>query len=121
MPDEVDNTKTNFTLSALSEDEKEFFDISIQTDGPDFPAKEYASNDASLSTYISYVKQSNTDIRFYAATTGNGLEESVYVITITAITDSEVRGSFKGNYLYDDYNEQTASVREGEFVIPRAR
>ncbi len=120
-PDELDNSKTNLILNATSDDQKEIFDINIQTDGPDFNAIQYTTDNPAYITYISYVKQSATDIEFYAVETAAGRDESVYQVNITSITDTEVRGTFTGNYLYENHVDQTASIKEGEFVLPRIK
>jgi hypothetical protein len=47
--------------------------------------------------------------------------ESKFVITITSITDKEIKGTFTGNYLSDFITEEVQEVTEGEFSAPRVR
>jgi hypothetical protein len=39
-----------------------------------------------------------------------------YIVTISSMTATEIRGTISGNYLYDGYDAESIAVTEGEFV-----
>ena len=39
-----------------------------------------------------------------------------YVVNITSITSTEIRGTITGNFLYDNYDAESMNLTEGEFV-----
>lgn len=123
-----DDTKTNFSISASSTDQKEYFSMDIQIDGSILPIGTYSSD--VYSPYFVFVNfiltpdpstaknYSNDD----APTSG----PSKYVINITSITSTELKGTFTGNYLYDDFSSGDANggvvqITEGEFKVKRLR
>ncbi|HEY5371912.1 MAG TPA: hypothetical protein VIJ75_23260 [Hanamia sp.] len=49
-----------------------------------------------------------------------------YIVTITSITPTQIKGTFTGNYLYDDSNSDDpdggiVNITEGEFQVKRVR
>src|SRR5688572_4095949 len=106
-PDLADPDLLDFGLTANSEDQKEIFDISLQT-GADFfeTGKVYNSEDWFMP--VGYSKDiSSTSTVYYDNHNGkDGMDFPYYTITFTVITDKEVKGTFTGNYLYDYFNEE---------------
>ena len=57
---------------------------------------------------------------FGTAGPGTGTQP-YYIVTITYITPTEIRGTITGNYLYDIYDAETINVTEGEFVAVKTQ
>jgi len=121
-PDLADATKTDFGVTANNDTNTEVFDISIQVDGQNFATGTYDSDNGSYWVDISYAKALLTaNSRYYMINDKAGLPPSRYLVTVTSITDKELRGTFTGNYLYDDFADETLNVTDGEFFVKRAR
>ena len=123
-----DDTKTNFSISASSTDQKEFFSTDIQIEGSNLPTGTYSSD--VYSPYFVLVNYALTPdpstIKNYSNDDAPNKGTSKYVINITSITSTELSGTFTGNYLYDDFSSADANggvvqITEGEFKVKRLR
>ena len=98
------------------------FDLTVQVDGPNFNTGTYVSDNLNYWVVISYVSGANTaNMKFYDIEDASGRTSSKYTITVTSITDTELRGTFTGNYLYNNSDDETIDITEGEFKVRRAR
>ena len=71
---------------------------------------------------MSYLENANTaNMKYFDISDANGQPPSKYTVNVTSITATELRGSFTGNYLYDDFDQETRQITEGEFVVKRIR
>jgi hypothetical protein len=70
---------------------------------------------------MDYMKNVNTDPIDYGNYDVSSRPSSKFTITITSITDNEIRGTFTGNYLSEYATENVQEVTEGEFAAPRVR
>jgi hypothetical protein len=127
-PDLGDNTKTDLGVSGSSTDMKDAFNISIQIDGSNFTTGNYSS-DISTPYYLLVSLTSNPDpntIKAYEVEDAANKAPSKYTISITSITSSQIKGTFTGNYLYDNFSSGDADggvveITEGEFQVKRIR
>jgi hypothetical protein len=121
-PDLATPSKTDLGVTANDDALSQVFDISIQVDGPDFNTGTYVSDNLNYWVVIDYVSGANTsNMKFYNisdAPTGPG---SLYTVNITSITDTELRGTFTGNYLYNHADDESIQITEGEFKVKRVR
>jgi hypothetical protein len=121
-PDLADATKTDFGVTANDNSNTDVFDISVQVDGHNFTTGTYDSDNGNYWVDISYAKAVGTgNSKYYMINDKAGLAPSRYLVTVTSITDKELRGTFTGNYLYDDFDDETLNVTDGEFFVKRAR
>jgi hypothetical protein len=121
-PDLADPDLLDFGITANSEDQKEIFDISLQTGADHFETgKLYNSEDWFMP--VGYTKDINaSDTEYYDNFQGkDGMDFPHFTLTFTLINDKEVKGTFTGNYLYDSYNEKIVTLTEGEFYARRIR
>ena len=117
-PDILNPNKINLAVAGDNADRSESFHINIQSDYQ-IPTGVYASDDPQYFIDVRYYKHINNDFVSYGIYSVTGRPDSKYTITITSITDQEIRGSFTGNYLSYFFNEDVQEVTEGEFVVPR--
>lgn len=121
-PDLANPAKTDLGVIANDAAMKDVFDISIQVDGADFPTGSYASDNPNILVYVSYFKDANTAAaKFFDIDNAPGRPDSKYIVTLTSITATELRGNFTGNYLYNDFDGESLDITEGEFVVRRVR
>ena len=125
-PDLIDNTKIDFGVTGVSQDQKERFDFSIQLDGSNFPTGTYNSNNSAYWIDMSYAiyDASGMEQRYYDITEIDAQQASRYTVNITSITSTELKGTFTGNYLIDDFNTpdpESIPITEGEFKVKRVR
>lgn len=113
-----DDTKTNFSLQGTSADMKQSFGISFQVDGTSIGTGTYSSSDYFMP--IDYSVTNGGTTTWYSDK--DGLEPSVYKVTLNNITETTIKGSFTGNFLADDSaEEKTIAITEGEFYLKRIR
>ncbi|HUR12448.1 MAG TPA: hypothetical protein VM012_13820, partial [Flavitalea sp.] len=125
-PDLADASKTNFGVSATSNDQDVSFDISIQVDGNNFATGVYNSDNTSYWTVIGLFTGFKTgDMQHYDITEAPGRAPSQYQVTVTSITANELQGTFTGNYLYNYFGNGTSAdvveITEGSFKVKRVR
>jgi len=125
-PDLGDPAKTNLGVSASSDDQDEVFDISIQVNGSSFSTGVYSSDNTGYWTVIDYAKGFKTgNLVHFDISDAPGRSPSLYQVTITSITPTEIVGSFTGNYLFDSFGNGTSAdvleVSEGSFKVKRIR
>ena len=127
-PDLGDNTKTDLGVTGNSTDGKQMFDIAIQLDGTSFPQGQYDS-EVYTPYYVTVdfmLMPTSTDIKHYQIEDALNREPSKYIVNITSITSTEIKGTFTGNYLYssfdsDDPDGGIVQITEGEFKVKRIR
>jgi hypothetical protein len=115
-----DPSKIDLGVSATNSAGTELLDFAIQSDNQ-IGVGTYASDDSRYWVTMSYSKNINTDPIDYELEDVSNRPSSKYTITITSITDKEIRGTFTGNYLSEFITEDVQEVTEGEFVAPRVR
>jgi len=119
-PDLGDPSKIDLTVTANNQAQTEIFDFSIQSDNQ-ITTGSYASDDSRYYIDVDYMKNINSDLKDYGNYDVSNRPPSKYTITITSITDKEIKGTFTGNYLSDYTTEEVQEVTEGEFAAPRVR
>ena len=121
-PDLANSAKTDFGVTANDDALQTIFDFTIQIDGANFNTGTYSSDNLNYWTVVNYMTNANTaNMKLYDIGDATGRPESKYVINVTSITSTELRGTFTGNYLYDQTNDQTVDITEGEFKVRRIR
>ena len=124
-PDLINAAKTDFGVSAYTDDQTENFDLSVQVDGSMFGTGTYNSDnytdyyfDVNFTTGLN----SNQAHRFEIENGVND-EPCKYILHVTSITPTYLTGTFTGNYLYDSFASDSGIVRitEGEFKVKRLR
>lgn len=68
---------------------------------------------------IDYWKILPNDIQVFDATGPGTGNDPYFTLTITSITDTEIRGNFTGNYLYNSTEDESINITGGEFVAQR--
>ena len=122
-PDLGDPNLHDLVVNGYSSDQKDIFSIAIQ-DGAPIASGTYETDNGNYWAFLDWLTGANTaDMRSFDIDDAPSMAPSKYIITITSITDNEIRGSFTGNYLYDDFandpNDAVREVTEGEFVAKR--
>ena len=118
-PDLDDNTKTNFSFVSNNPDGSQMFGISFQVDGAAISQGTYSSDDYYMP--IDYTTGSGSNMKWYSMQT-NQTPYSSYTITLSAITNTSIKGNFAGNFLVNDLDENDKiSITEGEFFLKRIR
>jgi hypothetical protein len=121
-PDLADATKTDFGVTANNDSKTDVFDISVQIGGNNFTTGTYDSDNGNYWVDISYAKDVGTGgSKYFFINDALNQPASRYLVNVTSITSTELRGSFTGNYLYDDFVGETLNVTDGEFFVKRAR
>jgi hypothetical protein len=92
--------------------------MSITVDGSSFSPNTYSPDNSFIA--VSYIKNSVTP-NFEAYNGGGylGGDDTRYGITITSITDKEVKGKFSGSYLRNASDDADLEITEGEFAAQR--
>jgi hypothetical protein len=121
-PDLADDTKIDLGLTAMSKDYIHSFDLTIQSGGQ-IPAGTYTSGTPGYDVVIYYTKNAlgNNPLTYNMGDSPGKPEVSKYVVTITSITPTEIRGKFTGNYLSNWDTYEPLDITDGEFAAPRAR
>lgn len=127
-PDLGDATKTDIGIDGYSDDKKNGFSISIQIDGSDFKTGTYSSDQyPEYYMIVDYLLNPDpSTAKYYDITDAPSKDPSKYIVTITSITPTQIKGTFTGNYLYDDSNSTDPdggimNITEGEFQVKRVR
>jgi hypothetical protein len=116
--DPLDSTITDFQIYAGTLIEN--FNISIQS-STGINTGSYNSGDhmPAYRMFINAFKEVGAVQENYS-TIGPGTgNEPAYTVTITSFSQSEIRGTIAGNYLWDDYDQKAMNVTAGEFVAKR--
>lgn len=118
-PDLDDNTKTNFSFIGHNPGGSEMFGISFQVDGSAISQGTYSSDDYYMP--IDYTTGSGNNMKWYSMQT-NQAPYSSYTVTLSAITNTTIKGNFTGNFLVNDSDENDkVSITEGDFFLKRIR
>jgi hypothetical protein len=116
-PDLADSKKTNFGLTAMSDDEKNAFDITLQVGNTVIPPGTYSSDNYDVS--LLYFKNINSvDAEYYRPEAVTGRPDPLFTVTLTTVTDKQIRGTFTGNYLVEMTSGEIVEITEGEFFLP---
>lgn len=116
----ADKSKTDLSVTGQSDDNKAVLDISVQVDGSAINTGSYSSDDYRLPIIYANGGGDNTDS--YTLGSVDGRDRSHYVVTITSITENTITGTFSGNYLESEYNENASvEITEGQFKVHRLR
>jgi len=73
------------------------------------------------SMQISLFKDENNYLKVFGIAGPATGTQPYYVVNITAITATEIRGTITGNYLYDNYDAESINLTEGEFVAVKTQ
>ena len=114
--------QTNFNFSARNEGATEYIYMLINpNNGGNLVPATYTPDNSLLK--VSYVKHiSTTDFTNYSDDAFGSPADTRYEVTITSVTDKTIKGSFKGNYLTNDFNaNDKLNITEGEFSLQRIR
>ncbi|MBL7697776.1 MAG: hypothetical protein JNK79_06440 [Chitinophagaceae bacterium] len=116
----ADESKTDLSVTGQSDDNKAVLDISVQVDGEAINAGSYSSDDYRLP--IIYAKGGGDNTDSYTLGSVDGRDRSRYIVTITSITENTITGTFTGNYLESEFQENTSvEITEGQFKVHRLR
>ena len=110
-----------FTLSAHNDANTEQFNIGVNTNSSSLATGTYSPDNSFLS--LSYMKNTNTaNITSYTGGGTLGGGDTRYEVTISSVTDKEVKGSFTGTFLRNTADDtDVVNITEGEFVMQRVR
>jgi hypothetical protein len=121
-PDLADPSKTDLGVTGNDDEMKNVFDISIQINGSNFTTGTYDSDNSNYWVVMSYLKDANTaNMKYFDIDDAPSMAPSRYVVNVTSITPTELKGTFAGNYLYDYNSGETMNITEGEFFVKRLR
>ncbi|MEP6950627.1 MAG: hypothetical protein ABI863_15185 [Ginsengibacter sp.] len=127
-PDLGDNTKTDLGVSGSSTDMKEAFNIAIQLNGSNFTTGNYSTDvfDPYYALVSLTLNPDPSTLKAYDVEDATGKAPSKYTISVTSITTTQIKGTFTGNYLYDNFSSGDADggvveVTEGQFQVKRIR
>jgi hypothetical protein len=121
-PDFGNPAKTDLGVTGNDDAMKDVFDLTIQIDGSNFATGSYASDNANYLVVVSYAKDAAVaNSHYYDISTVSGHPDSKYTVNITSITNTELRGTFTGNYLSEFITDDMLNLTEGEFFVRRAR
>ncbi len=64
--------------------------------------------------------------KYYDITDAPDKDPSKYIVNITSITPTQIKGTFTGNYLYDNFSSDDpdggiVNITEGSFQVKRVR
>lgn len=119
-PHLADASKTDLSVTGQSDDKKAVLDITIQVDGSAVKAGSYSSDEYRLP--IIYASGGGTATDSYTLGSIEGRDQSRYTVTITSITETTISGTFAGNYLESEMQENSAiEITEGQFMVLRRR
>jgi hypothetical protein len=114
--------QTEFSLSSRNEGATEYIYMLINpNNGGNLVPGIYTPDNSLLK--VSYVKHLNAvDFTNYSDDAFGSPPDTRYEITITSITDKTINGTFKGNYLTNDFDDNDKlNIPEGEFSLQRIR
>lgn len=123
-PDLGTPTYTNLGVRGQTADSKEIFDLIIQVRSTTFPTGTYASDNPNYDVRIDLMVQSGTSVNYYDITDAPSQPACKFTVSISSITDTELTGSFTGNYLYNDFatvGDGLLPFTEGQFHVKRIR
>ena len=127
-PDLDDATKTDLVISGNSDDNKNNFSISVQVDGSNLNTGSYSSDQypQSFVTVDYMISPDASTIKDYDIDDALGNEPSKYIVTLTSVSSTQIKGTFSGNYLYDSFNSDDADkgivqITEGTFQLKRTK
>jgi hypothetical protein len=109
-----DNSLTDLQITAGTETNN--FSI-FASSSANYAAGTY--NTGSTSPYVMQVslfKEENNYLKVFGSVGPGTGTDPYYIVTITSITESEIRGTITGNFLYNSYDVESINVTEGEFV-----
>src|SRR5215510_13266526 len=116
--DPSDSTMTDFQIYAGSLTDN--INISIQS-AHGINTGAYSSGDHSpdYGMFMNAFKENGAVQENYSIIgPGTGTDPN-YTMTITSVTATEIRGTITGNYLWDDYDQKSMNLTQGEFVAKR--
>ena len=99
----------------------ELFNIGVTANSSSLATGTYSPDNSFLS--LSYMKNVNTsNITTYTGGGFLGGADTRYEVTITAVTDKVVKGSFTGTFIRNMADDtDIVNITEGEFVLERVR
>lgn len=114
------NGRSTFTIKSWDPDKVDAFNMYLDINSPQFETTTYANTAHSLQVeYRLNVHQQSEQKFVIFPVTGKPAPE--FSITLTAIFDGELRGTFDCNYLAIDGTDNFIEITDGEFVIPNVR
>jgi hypothetical protein len=107
-----DPDKIYIVIGGRSADNKDIFMVDVEVPKELQPATYDSETDVLVFSY----GVSGAPSRYYSMYPFNGQPDPHFILTITSITETEIRGHFTGNYLADEYGNYSIVVPDGEFV-----
>ncbi|MGN6401744.1 MAG: hypothetical protein ACTHMD_14910 [Flavisolibacter sp.] len=119
--DPADPGRTQFSLSAQNAASTELLNIGVTVNSGSLATGTYSTDNSFMA--LSYMKNTNTqNITSYTGGGFLGGGDTRYEVTITAVTDKVVKGSFTGTFLRNTADDtDVVNITEGEFVLQRVR
>jgi hypothetical protein len=122
-PDQADTSQITLDFNSTSNNMDTAFFIDLTIGGKTIPAATYAySNNFNDTVLYTDYNLGNNDPNKpdYDIEDVGGMPSPTFLLTITSITATEVRGTFTGNYLasYASGPPVTLSITDGEFYAP---
>jgi hypothetical protein len=111
--------ETHFAISTGNENDSESLAIGIKVNNTSFGPGTYTPDNSFMS--LLYIKDINSQsFNSYSGGGFLGGGDTRYEITITSVTNKEVKGSFTGSYLRNDSDDNDLlQITEGQFVVQR--
>jgi hypothetical protein len=125
-PDLSDPSLTDLVVNG--DDGKDVLSLAIQVNGSTIPSGTYDTDNSNYWATIDWTVNGTNGPRVYDVDDAPTMPPSKYILKITSITETEIRGTFTGNYLYDywandpdDLTDAMRQITEGEFVAKRIK
>jgi hypothetical protein len=91
-------------------------------DGPVLNTGTYRIEDADTELMLAYIRNAkSSDPLYYTTDYYLGSGATIYELSITSITEKEITGTFRGNFLKEAFTENPYEVTEGEFRLNRGQ
>lgn len=121
QPNSTMPSETMFMIVAKSKNDSVHFGITIQVNGNmTTGVYETINGSGSYPVIADYFMNVNHPTeRDYSIDNAPGQPNSFFKVTLTSITDKQVKGTFTGNYLYDRFADESIIITEGSFVAKR--
>lgn len=103
------------SIAGRSENKKDIFIVGVNLPSDPQPGTYDSENDLLEIGYGINAGANDGDTEYYTMYPVTGRPNPHFILTITSRTETEIRGSFTGNYLADE-EENFIEVTEGEFV-----
>lgn len=112
----------DLSIQGSDENHKDLFELRINVYDKTINPGVYTSDNSTYMVVVDYYKDLNTvNQQFFFNNDAPALSTSKFTVNLISITENEVAGNFKGNYLFDKYTGELLSLTEGQFWLPRTK